>query len=342
MDRVRVGVIGLGRMGQNHCRVLSSLRRAELVGVCDLNSETGSRVAQRFQVAFYPEVDRLLDDVDAVTIVTPTPTHFDLAMRCLEKGVHAMLEKPMTETLKEGQALTSAVETSSLILQVGHIERFNPAYRELKNVLQDMTVLAIDMRRLSAFEASNTDVDVILDLMIHDLDLVLDLVGQEPTRISAYGLTAYTDGIDHVGAHLAFSSGPLVTLTASRVTEQKVRSIEVTALNAFLETDLLNKTVYIHRRSFGEYLNHSRSSVKYRQESVIERILVPIFEPLYLELEHFVDCVLAHKTPMVTARDGLRALTLAETLREAACENFICANPIQEMRLPKALLTVDR
>ena len=142
--------------------------------------------------------------------------------------------------------------------------------------------------------------------MIHDLDLALDLVGQEPIRTSAYGLTAFTDGIDHVGAHLTFNSGPLVTLTASRVTEQKVRSIEVTALDAFLETDLLNKTVYIHRRSFGEYLDHSKSSVKYRQESVIERILVPVFEPLYLELEHFVDCVREHRAPIVTARDGLQ------------------------------------
>jgi predicted dehydrogenase len=342
MDRIKVGVVGVGRMGQSHCRVFSSLRYAELVGVCDLNPEAGAAVAQRYQVAYYPEVDGLLDDVDAVAIVTPTPTHFGLAMRCLERGIHVLLEKPMTETLAEGQALTAAAEKSACVLQVGHIERFNPAYRELKKVLQDMTLLAVDMRRLSAFAASNTDVDVILDLMIHDLDLALDLVGQEPVQTSAYGLTAFTEGIDHVGAHLAFQSGPLVTLTASRVTEQKVRSIEVTALNAFLETDLLNKTVYIHRRSFGEYLNHSQRSVKYRQESVIERILVPAFEPLYLEIEHFVDCIREHRVPLVTARDGLRALKLAETVREAARENLISVNPIQEMQLPKTLLPVGR
>jgi virulence factor len=309
MDRIKVGVVGVGRMGQSHCRVFSSLRYAELVGVCDLNPEAGAAVAQRYQVAYYPEVDGLLDDVDAVAIVTPTPTHFGLAMRCLERGIHVLLEKPMTETLAEGQALTAAAEKSACVLQVGHIERFNPAYRELKNVLQDMTLLAVDMRRLSAFAASNTDVDVILDLMIHDLDLALDLVGQEPVQTSAYGLTAFT---------------------------------EVTALNAFLETDLLNKTVYIHRRSFGEYLNHSQRSVKYRQESVIERILVPAFEPLYLEIEHFVDCIREHRVPLVTARDGLRALKLAETVREAARENLISVNPIQEMQLPKTLLPVGR
>lgn len=342
MDRVRVGVVGVGRMGQNHCRVLSSLRHTEFVGVCDSNSDVGSRVAGRYQVPYYPEVDALLDQVNAVTIVTPTPTHFDLAMRCLEKGVHVLLEKPMTETVAEAQVLTDAAERSACVFQAGHIERFNPAYRELKNVLQDMSVLAIDMRRLSAFQASNTDVDVILDLMIHDLDLALDLVGQEPTRVSACGLTAFTDGIDHVAAHLTFDSGPLVTLTASRMTEQKVRSIEVTALDAFLETDLLNKTVFIHRRSFGEYLDHSKSSVKYRHESVIERIFVPVFEPLYLELEHFVECIREHRAPIVTARDGLRALSLAQTLREMARVNLIRANQVHAMRLPMAFVPVER
>ena len=342
MDRIKVGVIGVGRMGQNHCRVLSLLRHAELIGVYDSNPDVGSRVAACHQVPYYREADALLDAVDAVSIVTPTPTHFGLAMRCLEKGIHVLLEKPMTETVAEAQVLTDAVERSNCVVQVGHIERFNSAYRELKNVLQDMTVLAIDMRRLSAFQASNTDVDVILDLMIHDLDLALDLVGQEPIRASACGLTAFTDGIDHVGAYLTFNSGPIVTLTASRVTEQKVRSIEVTALDAFLETDLLNKTVFIHRRSFGEYLAHSKSGVKYRQESVIERILVPVSEPLYLELEHFVDCVREHRAPIVTARDGLRALRLAQTLREAARENLICAIPVHEMRLPVALVPVER
>jgi virulence factor len=263
-------------------------------------------------------------------------------MRCLERGVHVLLEKPMTETVAEAQVLTDAAERSACVFQAGHIERFNSAYRELKNVLQDTTALAIDMRRLSAFQASNTDTDVILDLMIHDLDLALDLVGYEPIRADACGLSAFTDGIDHVAAHLTFASGPLVTLTASRMTEQKVRSIEVTTLDAFLETDLLNKTVFIHRRSFGEYLALSKSSVKYRHESVIERIFVPAFEPLYLEVEHFVDCVREHKVPIVTARDGLRALSLAQTLRQMARENLICAHPVQALRLPMALVPVER
>ena len=291
MDHVRVGVIGVGRMGKSHCRVYSSLPRAELVGVCDQDSDTGRQVAQQYQVPFYPEVDELLDEVDAVSVVTPTPQHFDLVLRCLERDVHILVEKPITETLEQAEILTNAAEARPVVVQVGHIERFNPTYRELKNVFDDLAVLVINFRRLSPYQGSNTDVDVISDLMIHDTDLVLDLMGREPVSVNAHGLTAFDGAIDHVVADLWFGSAPLLTVTASRVTEQKVRSIEVTALEAFVEGDLLNKSISVHRRTVGEYLNLNHRGVKYRQESVIERIHVPIFEPLFLELQHFVDCV---------------------------------------------------
>lgn len=323
MDQVRVGVIGVGRMGKSHCRVYSSLPRVELVGICDQDPNIGRQIALQHQVPFYSEVDELLEKVDAVSIVTPTPSHFDLAMRCLNKGAHVLVEKPITETLEEAETLTNAAQASSLVVQVGHIERFNPAYMELKNVLEDMSVLVVNFRRLSPYKGSNTDVDVILDLMIHDIDLVLHLMGQEPVSVNAHGLTVFSGVVDHVVVHLGFEPGPLLTMTASRITEQKVRSIEVTTLEAYVESDLLNKAISVHRRTTGEYLSLNHRGVKYRQESVIERIHVPIFEPLFLELQHFVDCVSEGKPSLVPAEDGLKALRLATDIRNSLHPSLI-------------------
>jgi predicted dehydrogenase len=312
-------------MGERHCRVYSTLRRAQLVGVCDADLATGSRVARQYEVPHYVQPDELLSYVDAVSIATPTPWHFDLARRCLERGIHVLVEKPLTATLAQAEALTQAAEASGLVVQAGHIERFNPTYVELKNVLEDLTVLAVDWRRLSPYAGSNTDGDVISDLLVHDLDLALDLVGREPVSIAAVGLSAQTGVADHVVSVLSFEGGPLITITASRVTEQKVRAIDITALEAFVESDLLNKSIALHRRTVGEYLPHN----KYRQESIVERIQVPTVEPLFLELQHFTQCILEGKPSLVPARHGLRALRLAETVRQQVAARLMLMGPVK-------------
>ena len=315
MKTIRVGVIGVGTMGQRHCRVYSNLRHARLTGVLDIDPEVAHRQADLYDVPYYDDLGSLLGQLDAVSLAVPTPQHFDLAMHCLERGVHVLIEKPITETVGQAERLALAAESSGLVVQVGHIERYNPTYMELKNVLEEMSVLALSTRRLSPFKGSNTDVDVILDLMIHDIDLMRDLVGEEPMSVDAYGLTAFSGVADHVVAHLGFAKGPMLTMTASRITEQKVRCIEVTAREAFIEGDLLNKSICVHRRTTGQYENQNHRGVKYRQESLLERIHVPIFEPLFLELQHFVDCILEGKPSMVSARDGLEALRLAAIIR---------------------------
>lgn len=311
MDHIKIGVVGVGRMGQRHCRIYANLRHTQLVGVCDTNPKVAETVVKQYEVPFYDDVDNLLKRVDAVSLVVPTPAHFDLAMRCLERGVHVLIEKPIAETIELAERLTQAAEASGQVVLVGHIERFNPAYMELRNVLEAMSPVAINFRRLSPYVGSNQDVDVVLDLMIHDTNLVLDLMGQAPTSISAHGLTVFSGFIDHALAQMSFEGGPLVTVTASRVTEQKIRSIDVTAREAFLECDLLNKSILVHRHTIGEYLMHNQPGTKYRQESIVERIQVPSFEPMFLELQHFVECVLRNTTPAVSARDGLAALRLA-------------------------------
>jgi predicted dehydrogenase len=309
---LKVGVIGVGRMGERHCRVYANLRRTELVGVYDVDPALGKRVARQYDVPYFSVLDDLLACAEAVSLAVPTPVHADLALQCLERGVHVLVEKPLTETLEQAERLTEAAEASGLVVQVGHIERFNPAYIELKSVVADLTPLALNWRRLSSYSGSNRDVDVSLDLLVHDLDLALDLMGREPDTVSATGFTVFSGQTDHVVVQLGFDRGPLVTLTASRVTEQKIRSIEVTAAEAYLEADLLNKSVVLHRRTVGEYLPHA----KYRHESVVERLHVPIAEPLQLELQHFVECVLGAESCRVPARHGLRVLRLASTIQD--------------------------
>lgn len=323
MEQVRIGVIGTGRMGQNHCRVFSNMRHAKFVGVCDVNGDLGKEIARKYEVSYFRDVDSLIENVDAVSICTPTPQHYELVMRCLDRNVHVMVEKPFTETLEQARALKEAAESKrKLVVQVGHIEKFNPTFIELRKVLEGMTILAINFNRLSPFQGSNVDVDVVLDLMIHDIGLVVDLFETEPISMDAYGLSVFSDTIDHGLAVLRYDPGLLVSLTASRVTEQKVRGINVTSKEAYIEADLLNKNISVHRRTLGDYVNHKNSGVKYRQESLIERIVVPAMEPLFLELQDFVNCVIENKTPQVTAADGYNALRFVLLLRDKILETM--------------------
>jgi virulence factor len=323
MEQVRIGVIGTGRMGQNHCRVYANIRHARFVGVCDVNPDVGKEIARKHEVSYFREIDSLLENVDAVSICTPTPLHFELAMRCLDRNVHVMVEKPFTETLQQAQALKAAAEAKSkLIVQVGHIEKFNPTFIELRKVLEEMTLLAVNFNRLSPFQGSNVDVDVVLDLMIHDIGLVVDLFSTEPLSMDAYGFSVFSKTIDHGLAILCYDPNLLVSLTASRVTEQKVRAISVTTKEAFIEADLLNKNISVHRRTLGDYINYKSGGVKYRQESLIERIVVPAMEPLYLELQDFLDCIIERRKPQVTAADGYNALRFVLLLRDKILETM--------------------
>ncbi|MCB0162648.1 MAG: Gfo/Idh/MocA family oxidoreductase [Anaerolineae bacterium] len=309
MDNIRIGVAGVGSMGERHCRIYSTLRGVQLIGVTDLAADRGRAVAAMYDTDFFDHYEQLLTEVDAITIATTTPTHFDLARQAIERGIHVLVEKPLTETLAQGEQLVAEAESRRLVLQVGHIERFNPAFLELQHVIEGLPLIAVQIERLSPFDTSNTDVDVILDLMIHDLDLLMSLIGCDFDSLHALGRSVTSRAIDHAVANFSFREGPVATLVASRITEQKVRSIKIIAQGAYIEADLLGKSIMIHRRTMPTF-----DAAKYRQESVIEQIHVPMVEPLWLELRHFVDCVAEAKPPQVGGADGLRALKLAHTI----------------------------
>ena len=314
MDPVRVGVLGVGKMGERHCRVYSNLRDATFVGLADLDEPRAREIASNYGTEYFANHKDLLREVDAVTIATTTRAHFSLAMDALNANVDILVEKPLTQTVEQGEELVAAAISQDRIAQMGHIERFNPAYVELKNVIENfaeagMQLIGLNFRRLSPFDTSNVDVDVVKDLMIHDLDLVSDLCGRSLADIRAWGRSTTTDSVDQAWANLSFQGGPVAQLIASRITEQKVRSVEVTVDGAYIEADLLGKTLTIHRRTLPKY-----DKAKYQQESIIERIHVPMDEPLLLEQRHFVECVQHRRPNRVPATDGLYALKLAQEI----------------------------
>lgn len=313
MNKIRVGVVGVGTMGQRHCRVYSAMRDVQLVGIADQNAALGCTIAENHDTTYYDNWTQLLAEVDAVSIVTTTASHFKLAQYAIQQGVHVLVEKPLTATVEQGKELVALAKQNNVILQVGHIERFNPTYTELKKIVSEVLPISVTMRRLSPFDLNKTDVDVIRDLMIHDLDLLTDLFGRDFLPPQVVGRAVSTGTVDHAVVNFSFKDGPIATLTASRVTQQKVRMIEVTADNAYIEADLLNKSLVIHRHIFARYIDNPSAST-YRQESIIERIHVPFWEPLAIELEHFVHCVRHGHASSVPGSDGLHALELAHTL----------------------------
>lgn len=307
---VRTGVIGVGLMGERHARVLRSLPEAQLVSVYDPDSARARQVAERYGAQSVPDLDALLADVDAVTVASPTPLHYEHVKRCLAAGKQVLVEKAITEHLDQARELAQLAAQRGLLLQVGHIERYNPVYTMLKSLLadRDHRPFALSFRRLSSYANSSRTVDVVLDLMIHDLDLALDLCrGHEVESLTAGGRTVFSGDIDHAQAQFSARGGPLCSFFASRVTEHKVRSIEATTASAFIVADLLRKEISIFRNTRAAYRAQA-GGVTYQQHSVVEQVQVPATEPLLLELQDFILCVRNQTAPTVNAEDAIRAL----------------------------------
>jgi virulence factor len=250
-------------------------------------------------------------------VATPTDTHYGIAVDCQRQNGNLLLEKPLTQTLAEARSLAALAERSTAILQVGHVERFNPAFLELEVILRDMDVIGLAAHRLSPFDTSGTDADVVFDLMIHDIDIALTLLPREIGAIQASGRAARTNAVDYAVATLSMRDGPIASLTASRITEQKVRLLEVTTLGAYVTADLLNKSVRVYRRTGSEFLAGEQRPVRYRQENLVEWIQIPTAEPLQLEIQDFVRCIRQQVAPKVSGAEALRALTVAAEVSEA-------------------------
>jgi virulence factor len=313
---LRVGVIGVGTMGERHTRVLRSLPEVKLVGVYDANPARATLVADRYGTAAVPSIEALLPEVEAVTVASPTPLHFDHVKQGLLAGKHVLVEKAITEHLDQATELAELARARGLLLQVGHIERYNPVYTALKSILQDRDhqPFALTFRRLSSYASSNRTVDVVLDLMVHDIDLALDMCrGHELHGMSAIGRVVLSGDIDHAQAQFSARGGPLCTFMTSRVTEQKVRSIEVTTPTEFVVADLLRKEISIFKNTQASYRTQE-GGVTYQQHSVIEQVQLPATEPLLLEMQDFVQCIRRGNAPTVSAHDAIAALRTVAAL----------------------------
>lgn len=319
-DPIRVGVIGVGNMGQHHTRVLSRFKDVELVGVSDVNVERGLDTAGKYRIRFFEDYQELLKHVDAVCVAVPTRLHHAVGMACLRAGVHILIEKPIAASIAEAESLVNAAAATNCILQVGHIERFNPAFQELHKVLKTEELLALEARRMSPYSQRANDVSVVLDLMIHDIDLLLELAGSTVATLTASGSRASNSGyLDYVTATLGFSNGIVATLTSSKVTHRKIRSITAHCKNSLTDADFLNNEILIHRQTIAN-CSTDYGQVLYRQDGLIEKVYTSNIEPLHAELEHFINCVRGGEKPSVGGEQALKALRLASLIEQMALD----------------------
>jgi len=296
------------------------MKDVEFIGISDVNVELGLDTASKYRVKFFEHYQDMLAHVDAVCVAVPTRLHHSVGMACLQAGVHTLIEKPIAASILEAESLVNAAAESHCILQVGHIERFNPAFLELSKILTTEELLAIEAHRMSPYSQRANDVSVVLDLMIHDIDLLLELVGTPVVKLTASGSRASGSGyLDYVTATLGFASGIVATLTASKVTHRKIRRIVAHCKSSLTEADFLNNEILIHRQTTAN-CTADYGQVLYRQDGLIEKVYTSNIEPLHAELEHFVYCVRGGDQPSVGGEQALKALRLASLIEQIALD----------------------
>jgi predicted dehydrogenase len=302
MDKVKVGIIGVGYLGTQHARILSYLEEAELKGVADIDFKKAMQIGNRHGVLYYENFEEMLDEIDAGIVATPTSEHFAISMELLRKGKSVLVEKPITETIEQAEQLVSYAKKHSAILQVGHLERFNPAVEAIENMITEPRF--IEVQRLGSFSARSLDIDVVLDLMIHDLDIIMSLIKDEVKVIKSSGIHVLSDKIDIANARLEFGSGCVATLTASRVHQGKVRKLRIFEPTSYYSIDYIDQEV----KAFP--LNGRQTDIK--------TLKIKKEEPLKKELQNFIRCIRDGKVRKVSGEEGLRALKLAYRVLEEA------------------------
>lgn len=309
---IKVGVVGVGHLGKEHVRIYSSLPGCELAGVHDIDPDVREKFARKYKVCAFNSLEEMALGVDAVSVVVPTVHHYDVARTFLEAGRHVFVEKPITETTEQAGDLVRLAQDAGLVLQVGHVERFNPVMSYLETQVSDPRF--IEAHRLSPYPGRGTDVSVVLDLMIHDLDVVLHLVKSPLVSIDAVGVPVLSATEDIANARLKFANGCVANLTASRISPEKTRKIRVFSPTHYLSLDYQSQEGMIY----------------WKEEAEIKRQKVPIEkeEPLKLELAHFVEASSERAEPRVSGAAGKQALEVAIQI----CQEIRRTDPIQAGR----------
>ncbi|MBT7692589.1 MAG: Gfo/Idh/MocA family oxidoreductase [Gemmatimonadales bacterium] len=308
-QRLSVAVVGVGEMGRNHARCLAAMKGVDLVAVMDSDVDRCNEVAATFECRPVTSISDL-PHVDAAIVAVPSASHAEVGCALMERGVHCLIEKPLALDRTQARLLVDAADSANVVLQVGHIERFNPAVRQLKELLEGELVLVTNARRMSAVSGRVTDIDVVMDLMVHDLDIMLFLMGDGIDSIEARAVTG-PSGPDHVTALLSFQDGRLASLTASRITQNQIRQLEVTTRDRFFTVDYPNQELLIFRQGrIGDVDDSDASEGRYALDVDTRRVFVRRTEPLVAELQHFLGVVRGTHDNEVDGRGALRALDL--------------------------------
>ncbi len=297
-----MGIVGVGYLGTQHARILSYLEEADLQAVADIDFQKALQIGNRHGVRYFENYEDMIDDIDAAVVATDTSAHFKVSENLLRHGKHVLVEKPITETVEQGERLLELAAKNDLILQVGHLERFNPAVEAIENMISDPRF--IEVQRLGSFSARSLDIDVVLDLMIHDLDIILALIKDEVVAIKSSGIHVVSEKTDIANARLEFRSGCVATLTASRVHQGKVRKLRIFEPTSYYSIDYIDQEVKIFPLD--------------GRQTDIKTLKIQKDEPLKRELKNFLECVDTGKMTKVSGAEGLRALKLAyDVIRES-------------------------
>ena len=318
---LKIGVLGAGHLGKIHIRLLKEIADFQLVGFFDPDPEKAKQVSAEFGITSYASIGQLLDEVDAVDIVTPTLSHYECAIKAIGKGKHFFVEKPLTNTVAEAEELVRLVKESGLKAQVGHVERFNPAFIAAQQT--ELRPMFIEVHRLSEFKPRGTDVSVILDLMIHDIDIILSMVDSDITHISASGVPVISDTVDIANARIEFANGCVANLTSSRVSMKVERKMRIFQKNAYITLDFNKKeTVILNIRDLkdGEdsesFLVLDPGDGKPRKELTFITPKVPEINAIKYELELFARSIIDNTKPAVDITEGYRSLMVAHQILE--------------------------
>ena len=308
MSEFKVGVVGVGKMGEYHVGVLSEMREVDLVGVVDSDQERAKKISEQYKTRSYNNYKDLFNEVDAVVVAVPTSLHYAIGKEFIEAGIHTLLEKPCTDDLSKAEELFDLAEKKKIILHIGHVERFNGAVQELFKIVKDP--IYIECRRMSPFSSRIKDDGVVLDIMIHDIDIVLKLVDSTVVNINVTGNSIFSKRDDLINAQIEFENGCIANILASRVSQNKVRTLEVTQKESSILLDYTEQEIFVHRQSSSES-QLSPGSLRYKQESLIERIFVHKDNPLKLELKHFIDCAENGSQSKLAIKKELNSLQIA-------------------------------
>lgn len=310
---IKVAVIGAGMMGKNHLRTYKNLNGFELVGVYDIFADAAKAAAETFGIKAFSSLEEVAAEVDAVSVVTTSVTHAEVGEFFLNKGIHCLIEKPLAATKEECQRLIAAAQNNNVTLLVGHIEQFNPAVEQMHKILNDTSkICSLEARRMSAASGRITDVDVAMDLMIHDAEIILSLVKSPVVNISASAVrnAKSPSGKDYITALLEFANGTTATLTASRITQARIRTLTVTTDENFIDMDFINQSIAVHSqgRMHGVSQDNLPENMRYGLKGSVENLFIMQAQPLNAELTHFANCINGKETPRISGEQALAAL----------------------------------